>query len=210
MFIIINSVHYVKLITTRSDAMETPPMIGKNIQRIRTSRKLTLNVLSERSGVSKAMLSQIESDKVNPTVATVWKIARGLNVELNDLLDSDNQPKRIFTLNPAGEDSPKLETHENGVSIRILSPLSMVEDLEMYLVTLEPHSILSSEPHYAGTQEYLTVVKGAVKVQAGDNIAEIRKGDFLVYHCDVEHSISNESNQVAVVHMVVRFTEEKR
>ncbi|MDK2860533.1 MAG: hypothetical protein PWP25_1719, partial [Sphaerochaeta sp.] len=37
--------------------METPPMIGKNIQRIRTSRKLTLNVLSERSGVSKAMLS---------------------------------------------------------------------------------------------------------------------------------------------------------
>ncbi len=195
--------------------METPPpMIGKNIQRIRTSRKLTLNVLSERSGVSKAMLSQIESDKVNPpTVATVWKIARGLNVELNDLLDSDNQPKRIFTLNPAGgEDSPpKLETHENGgVSIRILSPLSMVEDLEMYLVTLEPHSILSSEPHYAGTQEYLTVVKGAVKVQAGDNTAEIRKGDFLVYHCDVEHSIANESNQVAVVHMVVRFTEEKR
>jgi quercetin dioxygenase-like cupin family protein len=86
----------------------------------------------------------------------------------------------------------------------------MVEDLEMYLVTLEPHSILSSEPHYAGTQEYLTVVKGAVKVQAGDNNAEIRKGDFLVYHCDVEHSIANESNQVAVVHMVVRFTEEKR
>ena len=190
--------------------METPPMIGKNIQRIRTSRKLTLNVLSERSGVSKAMLSQIESDKVNPTVATVWKIARGLNVELNDLLDSDEQPKRIFTLNPAGEDSPRLETHENGVSIRILSPLSMVEDLEMYLVTLEPHSILNSEPHYAGTQEYLTVVKGTVKVQAGDNHAELRKGDFLVYHCDVEHSISNESNQVAVVHMVVRFMEDKQ
>ena len=56
--------------------MENPPMIGKNIQRIRNSRKLTLNVLSERSGVSKAMLSQIESDKVNPTVATVWKIAQ--------------------------------------------------------------------------------------------------------------------------------------
>ena len=56
--------------------MQTPPMIGKNIQRIRSARKLTLNVLSERSGVSKAMLSQIESDKVNPTVATVWKIAR--------------------------------------------------------------------------------------------------------------------------------------
>lgn len=77
--------------------MQTPPMIGKNIQRIRSARKLTLNVLSERSGVSKAMLSQIESDKVNPTVATVWKIARGLNVELNDLLEADDEPKRIST-----------------------------------------------------------------------------------------------------------------
>ena len=190
--------------------MENPPMIGKNIQRIRNSRKLTLNVLSERSGVSKAMLSQIESDKVNPTVATVWKIARGLNVELNDLLDTDVQPKRVFSLNPAGDDAPKMETHDNGVSIRILSPLNMVEELEMYLLTFEAHSKLASEPHYPGTQEFLTVVKGAVKVQVGENVAEIKKGDFLVYHCDIEHSITNENNQPAIVHMVVRFTVDKR
>ncbi|NCC63521.1 MAG: XRE family transcriptional regulator [Spirochaetia bacterium] len=189
--------------------MENPPMIGKNIQRIRTSRKLTLNVLSERSGVSKAMLSQIESDKVNPTVATVWKIARGLNVDLNDLLDTDTQPKRIFNLNPVGEENAKMETLDNGVLIRILSPLSMVEDLEMYLLNFEPRSSLESEPHYSGTQEFLTVVKGSVKVKAGDNVAEIRKGDFLMYHCDIEHSITNVSNQPAVVHMVVRFTTEK-
>ena len=190
--------------------MENPPMIGKNIQRLRTSRKLTLNVLSERSGVSKAMLSQIESDKVNPTVATVWKIARGLNVELHDLLDTDTQPKRVFNLNPAGEENPKMETQDNGVLIRILSPLSMVEDLEMYLLTFEPKSTLDSEPHYVGTQEYLTVVKGSVRVKAGDNVAEIKKGDFLMYHCDIEHSITNVSSQPAVVHMVVRFTTEKQ
>jgi len=94
--------------------MENPPMIGKNIQRIRSSRKLTLNVLSERSGVSKAMLSQIESDKVNPTVATVWKIARGLNVELNDLLDTDDQPKTgVQSQYPPATMPPKSETRDN-------------------------------------------------------------------------------------------------
>jgi transcriptional regulator with XRE-family HTH domain len=184
-----------------------PPMIGKNIQRIRTSRKLTLNVLSERSGVSKAMLSQIESDKVNPTVATVWKIARGLNVDLNDLLESDAQPKRVFSLNPASEEQTRLETVENGITIRILSPLSMVEDLEMYLVTFEPKTKLESEPHYPGTQEYLTVVRGVVKVKVGENTAELRRGDFLMYHCDTEHSIVNDSSQPAIVHMVVRFSD---
>ncbi|HZJ88031.1 MAG TPA: XRE family transcriptional regulator [Sphaerochaeta sp.] len=190
--------------------MSTPPMIGKNIQRIRTSRKLTLNVLSERSGVSKAMLSQIESNKVNPTVATVWKIARGLNVELNDLLEEDAQPNRIFALNPATTEAPKLEKREKGVAIKILSPLSMVEDLEMYLITFEPKTELASEPHYSGTQEYLTVVKGSVTVTVGEHVAELKRGDFLMYHCDTEHIISNTSGQEAVVHMVVRFTDGRR
>lgn len=190
--------------------MQTPPMIGKNIQRIRSARKLTLNVLSERSGVSKAMLSQIESDKVNPTVATVWKIARGLNVELNDLLEADDEPKRIFSLNPAAEDALKLEKKQDGITIRVLSPLSMVEELEMYLLTFEPHAALVSEPHFPGTQEYLTIVKGAVKVTVGDNTAELKRGDFLMYHCDTDHAIRNESNQPAIVHMVVRFSPDRR
>jgi transcriptional regulator with XRE-family HTH domain len=189
--------------------VQTPPMIGKNIQRIRSSRKLTLNVLSERSGVSKAMLSQIESDKVNPTVATVWKIARGLNVELNDLLEADDEPTRVFSLNPAAEESLKLEKKQNGVTIRVLSPLSMVEELEMYLLTFEPRAALESEPHFPGTQEYLTVVKGTVKVTVGENTAELKRGDFLMYHCDTEHIIRNESAQPAVVHMVVRFSPDR-
>ena len=54
--------------------MEHPPMIGKNIQKLRTARSLTLNVLSERSGVSKAMLSQIESNKVNSPISTLSKV----------------------------------------------------------------------------------------------------------------------------------------
>ena len=47
----------------------------------------------ERSGVSKAMLSQIETNKVNPTIATIWKIARGLNIEIQDILDSKPSTK---------------------------------------------------------------------------------------------------------------------
>ena len=186
--------------------MQPPPMIGKNIQRIRTARKLTLNVLSERSGVSKAILSQIEGDKVNPTVATVWKIAKGLNVELNDLLDGVDGPTRVFSLNPASDDGSKLEKRKDGVTIRILSPLSSVEDLEMYLLTFEPGSTLESEPHIAGSREYLTVFKGAIDVRAGENTACLKAGDFLIYHADIEHSIANHGGKEAVVHMVVRFS----
>ncbi|MGD1822064.1 MAG: helix-turn-helix domain-containing protein [Pleomorphochaeta sp.] len=189
--------------------METPPPIGKNIQKFRQSKHLTLNILSERSGVSKAMLSQIESDKVNPTIATVWKIARGLNIDIHDILDVDPQPKRDFIKNPTSGSGHVIETTENGVTIRILSPLTMVEDLEMYLISFDPHTKLESEPHFSGTQEFLTVIKGSVNVKAGTNECTLKKGDFLMYHCDIEHTISSNSNSTATIHLVVRYTPDK-
>ena len=174
--------------------MQTPPMIGKNIQRIRTARRLTLNVLSERSGVSKAMLSQIEGDKVNPTVATVWKIAKGLNVELNDLLEGVDEPTRVFSLNPASDDGSKLEKRKDRITIKILSPLSSVEDLEMYLLTFEPNSTLASEPHVAGSQD----IDGRQRLGRCPGRRELRlpqTGRLPDVPRRHQHSISNQSGR---------------
>ncbi|MFW6251481.1 MAG: helix-turn-helix domain-containing protein, partial [Alkalispirochaetaceae bacterium] len=111
-----------------------PPLIGANIKSRRQEKGYTLNVLSERSGVSKAMLSQIESEKVNPTVATVWKIARGLDVDINELLEGSSGPVRRFHLTREN-DITVLDTDEEGLHMKVLTPLSMAEDLEMYLLT---------------------------------------------------------------------------
>jgi transcriptional regulator with XRE-family HTH domain len=184
--------------------MEHPPMIGKNIQKLRSTRNLTLNVLSERSGVSKAMLSQIESNKVNPTVATVWKIARGLGVDLHDLLDPTDRPKRKFSVNRS-EAIQELNTDEHGVTIQVFSPLEMAGDLEIYILKFEPHTALTSEPHAPHTEEFLTVTKGTITVTAGENATKLHKGDFLAYHADIAHTIANEEASHAVVHMVVRY-----
>lgn len=181
-----------------------PPLIGGNIQAIRKGRNLTLDMLSEKSGVSKAMLSQIESEKVNPTVATVWKIAQGLEVDINALLKGGPEPARKFTVTRR-EKVTILDTDEEGLHIRVLSPISMVEDLEMYLLTFQPGGALHSSPHFPQTEEFLTILRGSVRVTAGDNVTELEEGDFISYHCDVDHSIENLSPGEAVVHMVVRF-----
>ena len=180
------------------------PVIGKNIQIIRKQQKYTLDVLAEKSGVSKAMLSQIESEKVNPTVATVWKIAQGLGVEINELLKGETVSPRRFKVT-RGDTITRLDSDEPGVHINVLSPVSMVEDLEMYLVTIQPSGCLRSEPHFPNTEEFLTVLKGEVRVRAGDNTSDLQAGDFISYHCDVQHSIENPMGGTAEVHMVVRF-----
>ena len=183
---------------------EKPPCIGKNIQRIRKQQQITLSVLAERSGVSKAMLSQIEAEKVNPTVATVWKIARGLEVDLDTLIKGESEKAKKFMVTRA-EDTTTLETVENGPHIKVLSPIAMAEDLEIYMLTFEPGNVLESTAHEPGTEEYLTVFKGEVSVKAGAKEAVLKEGDFIIYNCDIDHTISNESPERAVVHMIVRF-----
>jgi len=183
----------------------TPPMIGRNIQEIRKQQGLTLGVLSEKSGVSKAMLSQIEAEKVNPTIATVWKISQGLDVDINTLLKGTAEPSRKFMVTRS-ESITRLDTDEEGVHIKVLSPISMVEDLEMYLLTFKEGGRLESSPHFAGTEEFLTIMKGRVRVSAGKNASELSSGDFIRYNCDIEHIIENLGPEEAVVHMVVRFS----
>ncbi len=185
-----------------------PPQIGGNMQRIRKEQGLTLDVLSEKSGVSKAMLSQIESDKVNPTVATVWKIAQGLKVEINELLAGGAQRRRFSVARH--DEITTIETDEEGLHMKVLSPISMVEDLEMYLLTFEVGGSLRSAPHFPRTEEYLTVFTGSVRVTAGDNVSELSAGDFVSYHCDIEHAIENTGAGVAQVHLVVRFSGSRR
>lgn len=182
----------------------TPPPIGPNLARIRTERGLTLDVLAARSGVSKAMLQEIEVQRVNPTVATVWKIAQGLTVDINELLAGTDGPVRQFHLTRKG-DLVALDTSEVGLRIKVLTPIDLVEDLEMYLLTFAPAGALRSEPHFPATEEFLTVLSGAVRVRVGDRDAELHTGDFIRYQCDVNHEIENIDPGESRAHMVVRF-----
>ena len=125
---------------------ELPPFqIGRNIQEIRRKKNMTLGHLSSRSGVSKAMLSQIETDKTNPTVATVWKIATGLHVEVETLLKVNGEPDRKFNLSRSG-DITTIDTEDSGIHIQVLSPFSLVEDLDVDSAPSSPAANSSRAP----------------------------------------------------------------
>ena len=100
-----------------------PPFhLGSRLRALRSARKLTLDGLSRMAGVSKAMLSQIEQDKVNPTVAVVFKIARALQVGMGDLLAAPEQ-QNVLRVIPAGEEAYTYRSDQS-CTIRTLSPLS--------------------------------------------------------------------------------------
>ena len=69
----------------------SPPEVGATLQRLRLARGLTLEDLSRIAGVSKSMLSQIEREKANPTIAITWRLANALGVQIGELLASETR-----------------------------------------------------------------------------------------------------------------------
>ena len=60
--------------------------LGKNLKRIRTGKGISQGDIVKASGIDKAMISNIENGKTNPTLATIAKLAKALSVPIEDLI----------------------------------------------------------------------------------------------------------------------------
>ena len=179
---------------------------GIKLKALRTARGLTLTQLSKLAGVSKAMLSQIEQNKVNPTVAVMLKIANALRIGIGELIESPGAPS-IFRVIPSSDKTYDFRSDEH-CTIRTLSPLSLEKDIEFYQLKLEPGGMLSSEPHYPGTEEFLHLTRGKLEVTSGEQTVEIKKGDSIHYRADLPHCLRNTGKGPVEAYMIVRYRSE--
>ena len=183
----------------------TPPDIGQTIKDLRTSRSLTLDQLANQSGLSKSMLSQIERNKTNPTVGTLWSLTQALGVDIGELLGnrSDNgKSKKAINIVKAHK-IPEIQSADGKCSLKILGPLDLVSHMEWYDVDLEPGGILDSEPHSDGTREHLTVLEGSVTVSTGDEKQVLDQNDTARYDADIHHYIKNHTDNPAKAILIV-------
>ena len=71
--------------------MELNRAVADNIKRIRKGKKLSMERLAAESGVSRSMLGQIERGAVNPTISVLSKLAQGLHVPLEKLVEQNEE-----------------------------------------------------------------------------------------------------------------------
>lgn len=73
--------------------------IGENIRHARQKAGLTQKELGEKLGISQAAVGQFESDKANPKIETLMKIATALNIKLSELVPINNALDWTFEKN---------------------------------------------------------------------------------------------------------------
>jgi transcriptional regulator with XRE-family HTH domain len=174
--------------------------LGKRLSDLRKRKNMTLDELSEKSGVSKSILSQIERDLSNPTVVTISRIAAALGENLSDFFlkieveDTDSIER--------SRETPSIASKDGLCQLHILGAGETVNWLQWYLLQMKPKGVLDSGSHGPKTFENLTVLEGEVEVDNGGIKEIIKKGDTFRFQTNKNHLIKNISKKNSQVLMV--------
>ncbi|MEM9713920.1 MAG: helix-turn-helix domain-containing protein [Actinomycetota bacterium] len=171
--------------------------LGSGLRARRTGRGWTLDEASERLGVSRRLLVQIEQAEANPSLSTLLRVAAGFGIGLSDLLPTEGRPAVV--VHDRDRSVPLWRT-SSGSEARLLVATA---ELELWDWRLEPGDVRRSEAHRAGTEEVLSVRAGELVVEV-DGVSHVVTADASVaLLADRPHAYRNDGDRVVSFVMAV-------
>jgi XRE family transcriptional regulator, regulator of sulfur utilization len=183
-------------------AAEMSRRVGTNLREMRKTRGLSLDQLSAASGVSRAALSQIETQKTNPSLGVLWKIAVGLGVHFAELIGQGTSGATVLRR----ADARVLRSADGRMESRPLTPAGACPWVEGYELRLAARAVHSSDAHAFGTREVVVVLNGQLLVRVGAEAHELASGDSIAFMADQPHGYENTTNSEARCHDIVIYT----
>ncbi|GGN67651.1 helix-turn-helix domain-containing protein [Oceanobacillus indicireducens] len=177
-------------------------VIADNLAEIRKARGLSFDQLAELTGVSKAMLAQIERGKSNPTVTTLWKIANGLQVSFSSFLKENEKPK-IEKIDMS-KLSPVIDDGGNYLVYSVF-PFHPEKKFEIFTVELQPGFSHQAEKHIG--EEYILIQRGTLTIEIHDEEFELKAHETIKFPANTVHVYTNDTDELVRFYTVIFYPE---
>jgi transcriptional regulator with XRE-family HTH domain len=159
-------------------------MLGEKIRLKRMERQFTLKELALRTGVTQGFLSQMERGLTDPSITTLRRIAKALNVPIFYFLMDDTKSVPVVRKH----ERQVLKFPDSHLTFELLSP-DLNRSIEMMMARLEPGATTCDEPLTHFGEENLIVMQGEMKIQVGEEIYFLSEGDSIYYFSSTPHKI---------------------
>ncbi|GLZ77886.1 XRE family transcriptional regulator [Actinorhabdospora filicis] len=176
---------------------------GGNVRRRREEAGLTLEQLSARSSVSRAMLSKVERGEKSPTIGVASRIAHALDASLSDLIGAPAAASGTAVVMRRSE-RPVFRDPETGFERHIVSAAPGAGRSEMvahYLPARVSTGLLPAYP--PGTEKQVVVLAGTVTVLIGELGETLEAGDSMFFEADADHGFANRTDAPCEYVMVI-------
>lgn len=162
--------------------------IGSKIRELRKSKNINITELSKNTGVSTGMISQIERNMAVPSVASLWKIAKSLDVSIGYFFEEEEGEK----INPIVKvnQRKRIKTKNTNATYELLGP-DLDRKIEFLYITIEPGKASNSELIKHEGEECGIVIKGRLMVKTEENEYILEEGDSIYLNSTIAHRYVN-------------------
>ena len=172
---------------------KTHPRIGAAIRSRRRQLNLTLNEISERTGLSVGFLSQIERDLSSPSLSSLVSIAKAIGLSLDYFLTppqkegllNRKEERKYFTLN--GLPIQYARVSNDFPHVRLHGTISRI-----------PAGWESEESVHEG-EDFVFQISGQSRVKVGGQEYFLNPGDTIHFDANIPHSWGNPTEKEAVL-----------
>ena len=157
--------------------------LGTRIRALRRSRSLTLRVVADRAGVTESFLSQVERDVTSPSIATVGRIARALDVSVAQLFAEEPVTGRVVRREARRRVAyPGLKATDEFLTA------NMAGRLQVILSTIDPGGGTGEEPYsHDSDEEVVVILSGVLDLWVADEHYVLREGDAIQFPSRLPH-----------------------
>lgn len=160
--------------------------VGPRVRALRTQRRLTLERLAEKVGITSSALSQIERNQASPTLGTLKAIASALGTTIGQLFPSTAAPGRVV-VKPAER---KRLSPRHGITYELLTP-DLAGQIEFILSVYERGASTGDEAFAYPAEQCGLVLDGVAEIHLSDTVHRLEAGDSIRFDCSIPHRIVN-------------------
>jgi len=167
--------------------------IGEKIKELRKKQGMSIAELAEKSELSSGLISQIERNIVTPSIVSLWKIARSLQVSVGYFFDEDNQDitNPVVTKNTR----KRIMASNNNAIYELLSP-DLNRKIEFLYITIKPGDYSSKDFVVHEGEKCGIVIKGRLMVKMKDREYILEEGDSIYFDSTIPHKYINIGDEV--------------
>ncbi|WP_062046920.1 helix-turn-helix domain-containing protein [Bacillus sp. JCM 19034] len=181
---------------------EINKQIATKLKSFRKFKGLSLEQTSHLTGVSKAMLGQIERGVSNPTVSVLWKIANGLKVSFSEFFEEEKEEVALVSF----QEIEPLSESNGQYNVYPIFPFKQGKQFEVYTINLHPHSIHFSEAHQGGVEEYIIVTEGTLILEVNQSRYTLSKNDAIHFKAHTPHVYRNENDTATTFQNILYYS----
>ena len=175
--------------------------IGQRIRKFRKQQHRTLEAVAGQAGITKSMLSKVETGATMPAVATLSRVAAALGVPVATLIDESDQAATVYTAAANTKKAPPVRTTK-GYSFFAFASRRVGKTMQPYLFTARRRDVKPEPLSHAG-EEFIYVLEGEMKYRVGAIEYTLRPGDSLYFDAEDEHDFQPITADVKYLGMFV-------